>query len=323
MRRYLPPAVEGYYPRTATRLAVLRTMLMQRTIRTFLLSLLMVCCPVAPAAPAAAQGTPSPVIVDHPEPDVILDITFDALPQTPAFVGIARLKFPEMAGIVGGSIPGPRLFLIETGQFAVLADDPATIWRNSDATRVEELPSGVEAVLLPGDLLIAPGTPPFTVVNTGDEPGMLLDIVIWPPIAERIRPFVTETGVIFEPLVIGDVQQLPENPARVLLQRFSMPRSAEESFELVPGPRLLYVESGVLGVATISGTVHYSSAASNTSGSVTGRVKTLSPGDEALLTAGGAVMIQAGAKGTIRNLGRTELDLLDLRFEPAAELLPT
>lgn len=289
---------------------------MKRRVRTFI-AILILCCPGLSSAAAAGQIAPESAPPRPTEPVVILDITFDELPQTPAFVGVARLKFPVGAGIVGGSIAGPRLFLIESGEFSVLVDDPAIIWRASDPLLAEDLGAGSEAVLTATDLLIVQRNPPFTVVNSGDKPGALLDIVIWPPIGERVRPFITEAGVIFEPLVIGDALQLPENPARVVLQRFSLPRSAMASFELDLGPRLLYVESGVLGVAASSGTVHYSSAASNTSGSVSGRVKTLPTGDEALLTAGGAALIQAGTTGTIRNLGRTELDLLELRFELA------
>jgi len=292
---------------------------MKHRFRTLIAILIICCCPLLSSAASAGQIVPERKPNGPTEPLVLLDITFDALPGTPAFVGIARLKFPATAGIVGGSIVGPRMFLIETGQFAVLADDPAIIWRESDASQTEDLPSGAESTLVAGDLLIVNRNPPFTVVNSSDKPATLLDIVIWPPIVERIRPFVTEAGVIFEPLVIGDIQQFPENPARLILQRFTMPRSAESPFELDLGPQLLYVESGVLGVAAISGTVHYSSAASNAPSSVSGRLKTLEVGDEVLLTAGGAAMIQAGAMGTIRNLGRTELDLLDLRFEPAAE----
>ena len=293
---------------------------MKQPFRTLIATFIISCCTLlSSGATTGQQIVPGTKPAGPTEPLVLMDITFESLPPAPAFVGVARLTFPATAGIVGGSIAGPRMFLIETGQFAVLADDPAIIWRQRDASQTEDLPAGAEATLVAGDLLIVHRNPPFTVVNTSDKPATLLDIVVWPPIAERIRPFVTEAGVIFEPLVIGDILQFPENPARVLLQRFSMPRSAESSFELDLGPQLLYVESGVLGIAAISGTVHYSSAASNAPSSVSGRLKTLEIGDEALLTAGGAALVQAGATGTIRNLGRTELDLLDLRFEPAPD----
>jgi hypothetical protein len=209
------------------------------------------------------------------------------------------------------------MFLVESGRFAVLADDPAVIWRETDVSKAEDVPAGAEVTLEAGDLLIVQRNPPFTVVNIDEKPAMLLDIVIWPPISERIRPFVTEAGVIFEPLVIGDVHQLPNNPARMVLQRFSLARSVTTPFELDLGPRLLYVESGVMGIAAWTGIVHYSSAASNAPGSVSGRLRDLDPGDETLLTAGGGATFQAGATGLIQNLGRTRLDLLELRFEPA------
>jgi hypothetical protein len=292
---------------------------MKRTV-LFLLVLVMVAGNLlVSGAHVAAQATPEATLVAEPsELETVLDITFAELPGTPVFVGLARLKFPSTAGIVGGSIAGPRMFLIESGEFAVLADDPAIVWRENDPSQAEEIPAGAEVVLAAGDLLIVQRNPPFTVVNIGEAPASLLDIVVWPPISERIRPFVTEAGVIFEPLVIGDVQQFPEVPARMLLERFSLPRSAALPFELDLGPRLLYVESGVLGIAAWSGTIHYSSSASNSPGSVSGRLRDLDPGDETLVTAGGAVTFQAGATGLLQNLGRTRLDLLDLRFVPAS-----
>jgi hypothetical protein len=291
---------------------------MKRSIRFLLVTLLIACGALAPQASAAAQATPMATpAAESPEPEVILDISFAELPPAPVFIGVARLKFPSTAGIVGGSIAGPRMFLIETGRFAVLADDPAVIWRETDVSKAEDVPAGAEVTLEAGDLLIVQRNPPYTVVNIDEKPATLLDIVIWPPISERIRPFVTEAGVIFEPLVIGDVHQLPDNPARMVLQRFSLPRSAVTPFELDLGPRLLYVESGVLGIAAWTGIVHYSSSASNAPGSVSGRLRDLDPGDETLLTAGGGATFQAGATGLIQNLGRTRLDLLELRFEPA------
>ena len=275
---------------------------------------LFIVTPLITTIPAAAQQATAATPVTEPVFAVILD----TLPVPPLFIGMARLTFPPGAHILGGPIAGTRLFLIETGTLTVALDDPGTIQRAGTPHLTEIADSGTQTTLASGDLLSVSGIPPFTITNSADVPATLLDIVLWPPVEEQVRPFITEYGVIFEPLVIGEVTSVPEKPVQLLLERTSVPRDDELSYAPDAGPMLVYVDSGRLGIHASSGALSYASSAANAPGSVVGRIRTLEPGRDAVLTAGGSVVLQSGATGIFTNLGRNQLELLVLRFQPVS-----
>ena len=264
--------------------------------------------------PASTRAQTPEAWID-PEREIIFEIEVEGHAPPPVFVGMARLTFPPGAMIIGGAIAGPRLFLIESGSFEFVADSPATIRPQGDASHERTVASGETGSALPGDLVVVTGNPPFTVTNVDSSPSGLLDIVIWPPFREQVRPFVTEDGVIFEPLVIGEIVQFPTASVRIVLETVMLPRDTRTPYEPAGGPLLLYVGSGKLGIHSTAGEVSYSSAAANAPGSITGRVRQLAPGRDAVLTAGGAAVLHAGCSGYLQNLGRTALDLARLRFE--------
>ncbi len=261
------------------------------------------------SSPAFAQ---TPTSAANPEIVTILDVTLTSELLEPRFAGVARLTFPPGAHIIGGAIAGQRFFLIETGHFEITADSPAAIHRQGNTNHIEVIDSRNSGFAEAGDLVIVDGNPPFMVMNTGNTPAFLLDIVIWPPVEEIVRPFVTEYGVIFEPLVIGELGDLPAAPVSLQLQRITLAREATLPFTLHHGPVLVYVETGRLGVHAEADGVAYSSAASNAPGSVAGRLRVLEPGRDTVLTAGGSLVLQTGASGVLANLGRNQLDLLQL-----------
>ncbi|MGD9712904.1 MAG: hypothetical protein AB7V46_12665 [Thermomicrobiales bacterium] len=288
---------------------------MKRYFRFLLLLSTLALLPAQGMGMGAAAQTPKAETI--PERETVIDITVDGQENTASFVGIARLTFPPGTAIIGGTIAGNRLFLIESGFFTFVVDSPAVIHQQGDPEREIVVASGASGEARPGDLVIVTGNPPFTVTNEDSAPSVLLDIVIWPPIREQVRPFVTEAGVIFEPLVIGDVELFPSSAVRIVLEHYSLARDARTTLEPAEGPLLLYIDSGRLGLHSTGGEMSYSSAAANAPGSIAGRIRELSPGREAVLTAGGAAVLHSGSSGIARNLGRTALDIMELRFEPA------
>ncbi len=289
---------------------------MSSTLRpSVALPLLLLLLVVIGSPPALAQEA-TPTALEELPTTTLLDVPLESLPEPPALVGLARLVFPSGTTLLGGPINGPRLFFVETGSFAIRLDSKGTLWRNNDESTAMPVEEGASITLADNDLLIVLDSPPFEITNIETSPSVMLDIVIWPAIEQTIRPFITEAGVIFEPLLVASISELPEAPARLLLQETSLPRDGAMAVAPESGPVMFYVDTGILGAKLESGTLVYASAASNNPGSMGGRLKTLAPGSEALLTAGGTAIFQGSSDGVGRNLGRTPLELLLLQIVP-------
>lgn len=259
--------------------------------------------------PGAFAMRASPVPASPiPSPQTILDVTFVTAPAAPAFIGIARLLFPPGGVMLGGQIVGPRMLLIESGSIVVALAENAEI-RHANGDQ-ETATAAAEIHLVAGDQVILPGLPPKYLGATADNPSTLLDLVIWPRVTEPVRTLTTESGVIFRPLVIGEASVMPEGPIRTLLTSIPMPRQEQQKLVATGGPRLLVVESGKVGLSSALSEVSYAPSAGNNPGSVAGQPRLLDVGKEALLTAGGNAFLQSGATVTVRNLGRTTVELL-------------
>lgn len=267
--------------------------------------------------PARAQES-TPVATEV-EVDTVLAAIYDRAPAAPAFVGLARFTLPPGVAVGGGSIDGPRVYLVEAGAIAVSPAEPATVRRGVEPATptTEPVAAGKEVVLRAGDALIAPRVPPFAVRNAGDGPAIFLDLAIWPGAGGPIRPFTSDAGVIFEPLTIGVAAVMPPAPIRVALTAMTIPPNQVVALAPELGPRLIYVESGRLGLGVEQGTVSYMPAAFSSPGAVPGAARELPPGRRALLTAGGSVVLQADSASHVENLGRTKVILLTLTVLPA------
>jgi hypothetical protein len=131
------------------------------------------------------------------------------------------------------------------------------------------------------------------------------------------RPFMTAEEVLVEPLAGGTVLTLPPGPGEVRLDRLRIAAGWQTPLPVQPGPWLLLVESGTLGLAAAAGTIFYRGAAAPNPGSVPGRAKTVVPGTEVILTAGGMTFVHPEAVVELRNRGRTTLIVLTLTIWPA------
>ncbi|MGH2532612.1 MAG: hypothetical protein ACRDJW_09925 [Thermomicrobiales bacterium] len=286
----------------------------RNTLSALLIGLLLGLIP--PWFAGAQEATPVPGQITV---ETVLAADYEAAPVAPAFVGLARFTLPPRAALGGGSIDGPRLYLVETGAVAFAVIEAATVLRRNAAGTPAPEPVAAErdVVLHPGDALIAQRVPPLEIRNSGEGVAIFLDLAIWPGEGGPIKPFTSEDGVIFEPLTIGIAARMPAAPIAVALERTTIPPEAVVPLPAALGPRLIYVESGRLGLGVDQGTVAYQPAAFSSPGSVAGTTRELLPGRRALLTAGGSVILQTGSATQLENLGRTKVVLLNLVVRPA------
>jgi hypothetical protein len=181
----------------------------------------------------------------------------------------------------------------------------------------------------PASVLIAAATPltteangllPVPVQGRVVEPDTVTGVpVTGGTVAESLPggPFLTAEEVLVEPLAGGVVAALPSGPGEFRLDRLRIAAGWHTPLPVQPGPWLLLVESGTLGLAAQGGTVYYRGAAAPNPTSVPGRAKTVAPGAEVILTAGGMSFVHPDAVVELRNRGRTTLSLLALTVWPA------
>jgi hypothetical protein len=271
---------------------------------------------LAAAVPAAADVTTEP----------ILAVRFADAPPAPAYIAVTRFTLPPGTAVDSGPTTGPRLFLVESGNLTVRSAASAdTGFRRAADAPAAALPPGASPdVLLHAGEYHLPADPASRELrNDGTHAAAFLDAVVFSSAPVRTAPFTTAAGVIVDPLVAGIADALPATPIELRIERLDVATGEQVALAAAPGPRLLVVESGTLGLAATAGVITYSSAAGNNPGAVAGRVRTVAPGSEALLTARGSVFVQAGAVGTAGNLGRTRLVLLSLTLLPASQATTT
>lgn len=282
-------------------------------IRLLLLHALLVLTSVAPAAIAHEAG---PWVGTGIASQRILTVRFADAPAAPAFIAVVRFILPPGATIASDPTVGPRLFLVESGEVTLRSGNPGEsgFLRAADAPTSAVGPGASElgVSLLPGAFHAVTEPVPIELRNETGHATVILHAMISPTPPSFVRPATGANGAITDPLVSGVASALPAAPITVQIDRVGIDTGRQVTLPPAPGPRLLVVQSGTLGLAAIAGDISYSSAASNNPGSVAGRVRTAAPGSEILLTARGSAFLQPDASGIARNLGRNRLTLLAL-----------
>jgi hypothetical protein len=252
----------------------------------------------------------------------ILSVVFPAGPHAPAFIALTRYTLPPGTGTTSGATTGPRLIWVEAGEVTIRSADADTGFRRAADAPAMTGGGGPDVVLGPGANYLPPDPAPFELRNDGARGAVFLDALVFPRAPFGLVAHTTMDAVVVDPLVDGVADAMPGAPVEVRLDRFDI--AAGQRFDLIaaPGPRLFVVESGTLGLAAGMGGITYSAAAGNNPGSTAGRSRSVAPGGEALLTARGSVVVQAGASGSVSNLGRTRLVLLMLSVLPAGIAVP-
>ncbi len=282
-------------------------------IRLLLLHALLVLISIAPAALAHEGG---PWVGTGIASQRILTVRFGDAPAAPAFVTVVRFILPPGAAVASDPILGPRLFLVESGEITLLSGNPGEpgYLRAADAPASVVGPGASElgVSLSPGAFHAVTEPVPIELRNEAGQATVILHAMISSTPPAFARPATGANGAITDPLVSGVASGLPPAPIELQIERVGIDTGQQAALPAAPGPRLLVVESGTLGLAAIAGDISYSSAASNNPGSVAGRVRTAAPGSEILLTARGSAFLQPNASATARNLGRNRLTLLAL-----------
>jgi hypothetical protein len=275
--------------------------------------------PLVLFAPGAIAQDASAPAVGGVTTQPILAVEFPDSPPAPAYVAVVRYTLPPGTSVPSGETTGPRLFIAESGEITVAStESDAGFRRAADAPPSQSAQASVtDAVLLPGDHFLPTDPAPINLRNDGSRAAVFLDAFVFPTAPLGVVPHTTMDGVVVDPLVIGVADAVPVAPVELRIERLDVDNGAQVSLAASPGPRLFVVESGTLGLYAETGVITYSGAAGNNPGSTAGRVRAVAPGSESLLTARGSVVVQAGASGAARNLGRTRLVLLSVTLLPA------
>ncbi len=295
-----------------------------RHIARRVIALCLILASVINAPTALAKDTSTPVdggVATQP----ILAVQFPDTPPAPAFVAVVRYTLPPGTSVPSGETTGPRLFIAESGEITVASiESDAGFRRAADAPPSQSSQTSVtDAILRPGDHFLLTDPAPIDLRNDGSRAAVVLDAFVFPAAPLGVVPHTTMDGVVVDPLVFGVADAMPAAPVELRIERLDIDNGSQISLTASSGPRLFVVESGTLGLFAETGVITYSGAAGNNPGSTAGRVRTVSPGSESLLTARGSVVVQAGASGAARNLGRTRLVLLSVTLLPAITGTPS
>jgi hypothetical protein len=290
---------------------------MRLTASRFLVALMVFACTVS-VPTVLAQETSVPAD-EEVSTQPILAVQFPHTPPAPAHIAVVRYTLPPGTSVPSGETTGPRLFIAESGEITVASTESDSGFRRAaDAPPNQSSQASItDAILQPGDHYLPTDPAPLDLRNDGSRAAAFLDAFIFPTAPLGVVPHTTMDGVVVDPLVVGIADAVPTAPFELRIERLDLANGAQITLVASSGPRLFVVESGTLGLSAETGVITYSGAAGNNPGSTAGRVRTVSPGSESLLTARGSVVVQAGASGAARNLGRTRLVLLSVTLLPA------
>ena len=249
------------------------------------------------ATPSGQEATPSDTGA-APEglvAQVLAQGVIGDAPRLPAHVDLGRLVFPPGARTPPGPDPGPSLTFVESGVLTIRLDGPATVTRAATAaTPGAAVPATPDAVvtLRAGDGIFIPAGTGFQVRNEGQEPAAFL--------VARIFPIVGDFGA-YQTLARGEWTALPAGPLTFALVRVTFAPGAEDPAAGPTGPLLAYVEQGAFTETVTSGEVQVLRAPALGTPAAGAEPTVATAGATFELTAGDAVVEQAGIVRGVRN----------------------
>ncbi len=264
----------------------------------------------APVASPAAEAVQANVTS-------LFSYNLDAFPTSPVSVRLLRITLEPGASSPMHTHPGPEFDLVESGTLTVSSTGEADVVRGGGEPATGEL---ADEALGAGDLVIFPAGVGMNLVNTSQEPVVILSAVFH-PVSEEI-PSTQYTdgdptadafeGVSFVVLGDGIVQSFPEGAATISLENIEAPAGAEVPASL--GSSLYSLVEGEFAFSVQGGEVQVSRTDSP------GLRPNAAPQQEFTLATGDAAFFPNGLVAAPRTDQDTDLSLLRLTAEPATAL---
>lgn len=274
-----------------------------RRILVFCLVALALLVPLSGSArfPALGQATPSgdatPIAADEVAIATLLRAVTSDLPTEPV-VELSRLTV-EPGARWELVVPGPVLYLVESGALGLSVDGAARIVRASTGTPTDEsTEAGIDYTIRQGDQAVIPAATSYTLVNDGERPVQALATVTfasstavpsWLP-AGDLPP-----GVALQPIAadVFDDPALAGGRVEIVVARATLAPGAALPADWATRRSLLVVESGRVGLTT-------------------------GGAPESTLEAGNVARNEGGPASAVRNAGDSPLVLLIVSLTPEA-----
>jgi predicted ester cyclase len=258
------------------------------------------------------------------------------LPAAPVIISLTRIAFAPGAGLVLEAGVGMTLLMVEDGSLTVRFGGPVALaWVASGdtVTQWDQATPGIDATLLPGDRFAVgagaavaarnDGSAQTTVLSatvrigptagplTPDSPKYPTPVDRWD--GARTALDARPPGIVTQILAIAVATDLPAGSATVAVGRVTLAPDGSLALPVAAGPAVLAVETGRLGLVS-TGPVPIWDWMGD------GGPKRL--GANVVLPEGKAVLLEAGAAGTLRHVDDAPVAVVFLKITPIGSSLP-
>lgn len=265
----------------------------------------------SPEASPQAEAAREPATVTP-----LIDFALDEFPRAPVSIRLLRITLAPGASSPLHTHPGPEFDYVETGTLTAVADGDATVVRDG-----EEAPAAAEGdSLTEGQMIVFPAGTGMSLVNEGDTDLVMLSAVFHPvseDVASTTYPDGDPAAGAFEGVsftVLGDgiLQEFPEGPATITLERVTATPGTE--LPASEGAALYSAIDGNFSFAVASGDVQVSRTASPGFG------PNAAPEQEFTLASGDAAFFPSGVTAISRTDESDTVELLRLVVTPSEAL---
>ena len=255
------------------------------------------------AAPASEAATVTP----------LFQFELEDFPEAPVSIRLLRITLAPGASSPLHTHPGPEFDYVESGTLTAIPEGEATVIRDG-----EEAPAAAEGEsLTEGQMIVFPPGTGMSLVNDGDT-ALVMVSAVFHPVSEDVASTTYPDGepaadafegVSFSVLGDGIVQEFPQGPATVALERVTAPAGVE--LPASDGAALYSAVSGDFSFSVTGGDVQVSRTASP------GLRPNAAPEQEFTLEPGDAAFFPSGVAATSRTAETDTVELLRLVATPS------